>query len=49
MLALILLPAGALIAGLRTLGDLDPPGAYVSVLLALIGLGALLLARGRVS
>jgi hypothetical protein len=47
MLALVTLPGGALVAALRTIDDLDSPGVYIAVLLALIGLGALLLARGR--
>ena len=42
-LALVLLPAGGLVAGLRTIDDLDPPGAYLAVLAALVlaGLAAL--------
>ena len=38
-LALVALPAGALVAGLRTLGDLDAPLLYVAVLAALAALG----------
>jgi hypothetical protein len=42
-LALVALPAGALVAALRTLSDLEAPGGYVAVLVVLIGLGAALL------
>jgi hypothetical protein len=42
-LALVALPAGALVAALRTLSDLDAPGAYIAALLVVIGLGAALL------
>jgi hypothetical protein len=42
-LALVALPAGALVAALRTLSDLDAPGTYIAALLVLIGLGAALL------
>jgi hypothetical protein len=38
-LALVALPAGALVAGLRTLGDLDAPLLYLAVLAALAALG----------
>jgi hypothetical protein len=38
-LALVALPAGALVAGLRTLGDLDAPLLYVAVLAVLAALG----------
>jgi hypothetical protein len=49
-LALVALPAGALVAALRTLPDLDSAGAYIAALVVLIGLGvALLSAASRAS
>ena len=43
VLALITLPAGALIAALRTLPDLDPAGWYIAVMVGLLATGAMLL------
>jgi hypothetical protein len=43
VLALVTLPAGALIAALRTLPDLDPAGAYIAVIVVLLATGAVML------
>jgi hypothetical protein len=42
-LALLTLPAGALIAALRTLPDLDPAAGYIAVVVLLLVIGAALL------
>jgi hypothetical protein len=42
-LALVTLPAGALVAALRTLGDLEPAGTYIAALALLVVTGAVLL------
>ena len=50
MVALVTLPAGALIAALRTLPDLEPAGAaagYIVALVLVFATGALLLASLR--
>ena len=50
VVALVTLPAGALIAALRTLGDLEPAGpaaGYIAALVLVLATGALLLASLR--
>jgi hypothetical protein len=39
-LSLVLLPGGALVAAMRTVGDLDPAAPYVTALVVLTGFGA---------
>jgi hypothetical protein len=48
-LGLALLPAGALIAGLRTIGDLEPAATYIVALVALIVTGLLAMRATRAS
>ena len=48
-LALVLLPAGGLVAALRTAGDLDPAAAYLVALALLIALGAAVTRATRAS
>ena len=42
-IAIVALSAGALIAALRTLGDLEPAGGYIAALVLLLGIGAAIL------
>jgi hypothetical protein len=42
-IAIVALSAGALIAALRTLADLEPAGGYIAALVLLLGMGAVVL------